>query len=172
MTTNYEMFLDTVSTLAGSQGFYSRLQTQINNWTEEQKEQAKNYWNSKRQFKDSVDLVLFLEGGEDEDEYKYGKKILKQLTLNVFGSYFTFILLEEGNYYNVHILSEFYRDEELNTLRYQEEKSCVSLDDFDELRMTKDIIEFAMWNKFYGFKNKSYNFCVQSEVDIDDLENF
>lgn len=172
MTTNYEMFLDTVSTLAGSQGFYSRLQTQVNNWTEAQKEQAKNYWNSKKQFKDITELILFLEGGEDEDEYKYGKKILKQFTLNVFGSYFTFILLEEGNYYNIHILSEFYRDEELNTLRYQEEKSCVSLDDFDELRMTKDIIEFAMWHEFYGFKNKSYNFCVQSEVDIDDLENF
>lgn len=168
MATNFELFLDTVNTLKNSQGFYSRLARTIDSWTDEQREQAENYWNSKPQFKDSVDLILFLENGDD-DEYKYGKKILKQLTLNVFGSYFTFILLEEGDYYNVHIISEFYRDDELNTLQYQDEKAFVSLDDFDELRMTKDIVEFAMWNKFYGYKNKSYTFCVKSEVDIDDL---
>ena len=172
MTTNFDLFLQTVNTLKSSQGFYSRISAQIDEWTEDERARAEKQFNSLPQFKDSVDVVLYLEGGSDEYEYKYGKKILKQLTLNVFGSYFTFILLEEGDYYNIHILSEFYRDEELNTLRYQEEKSYVSLDDFDELKMTKDIIEFAMWNKFYGFKNKSYNFCVQSEVDIDDLENF
>lgn len=172
MTTNFEMFLSTVKMLSGSQGFYSRLQKVINEWTDEQREQSKEYWNNRPQFKDSVDLILFLEGGDDESEYKYGKKILKQLTLNVFGDYYTFILLEEGDYYNIHILCDFFKDEELNTLRYQDEKSCVTLEDFDELRMTKDILEFAMWHKFYGFKDKSYNFCVQSEIDIDDLNNF
>ena len=59
---NFKMFLATVETLAGSQGFYSRLQSQINEWNDEEREQAKNYFNNLPQrFNDAVDVVLFLE---------------------------------------------------------------------------------------------------------------
>ena len=60
--TNFKLFLSTVKELSNSQGFYSRLQNQINEWTEEQFNQARDYFNGLNQkFKDGVDVVLFLE---------------------------------------------------------------------------------------------------------------
>lgn len=60
--TNFELLLETVKTLSGSQGFYSRLQRTINEWTPEEFEEAKKYFNNLEQkFKDNLDVVLFLE---------------------------------------------------------------------------------------------------------------
>ena len=59
--TNFKMFLHTVNTLKGSQGFYSRLAQTINEWTEEEREKAEDYFNSLPKFKDEVDVVLLLE---------------------------------------------------------------------------------------------------------------
>lgn len=59
---NFKMFLHTVQTLAGSQGFYSRIQNTIDNWSDEEFEKAREYFNSLPQkFNDEVDVVLFLE---------------------------------------------------------------------------------------------------------------
>ena len=59
---NYKMFLDTVRILAGSQGFYSRMQMAIDEWTDEEFEKAREYFNGLPQrFNDSVDVVMFLE---------------------------------------------------------------------------------------------------------------
>ena len=61
MITNYEIFLRTVKTLCNSQGFYSRLQRDINTWTEEEHENAKQSLNQLPQWKDDLDCILFLE---------------------------------------------------------------------------------------------------------------
>lgn len=58
---NYEMFVDCVNTLKNSQGFYSRLANDLNNMDKDQIEELKEYLNSLPQFKDQVDVVLFLE---------------------------------------------------------------------------------------------------------------
>ena len=59
---NFKMFLSTVQSLSGSQGFYSRLQRDINNWSDEERLQAEEYFNSLPQkFNDNVDVILFLE---------------------------------------------------------------------------------------------------------------
>ena len=58
---NYEMFLECVNTLKNSQGFYSRLANDLNNMDKDQIEELKEYLNSLPQFKDQVDVVLFLE---------------------------------------------------------------------------------------------------------------
>lgn len=59
---NYKMFLDTVKKLAGSQGFYSRLQNEIDSWDENKQEEVKNYLNNLPQrFNEPVDVVFFLE---------------------------------------------------------------------------------------------------------------
>ena len=58
---NYEMFVDCVNTLKNSQGFYSRLANDLNNMYKDQIEELKEYLNSLPQFKDQVDVVLFLE---------------------------------------------------------------------------------------------------------------
>ena len=97
----------------------------------------------------------------------YNKAILKKLTLQIFNDYYTLFILDDKEYYNIHILSNLFQDNELNTLQYQMEKSTCKLEEFDELMLTKDIIEFALWNKFYGYKDKSYLFNINSEIDID-----
>jgi len=59
--TNYDLFVSTVSMLAGSQGFYSRLQAQINEWDNDKVEEVKEYFNSLPKFHDPVDVIMFLE---------------------------------------------------------------------------------------------------------------
>ena len=59
---NFKMFLHTVNTLRYSQGYYSRMARDIENWSTEERENAENYFNSLPQkFNDEVDVVLFLE---------------------------------------------------------------------------------------------------------------
>lgn len=62
LKTNFEMFLDTVNTLKNSQGFYSRLQRTIDEWTDKEREIAKEYFNNLPQkFNEPIDVILFLE---------------------------------------------------------------------------------------------------------------
>lgn len=59
---NYEMLLKVVNSLKYSQGFYSRLARDINEMSDEERKQLEQNINSQPQFKDEVDVVLFLEG--------------------------------------------------------------------------------------------------------------
>ena len=59
---NFKMFLETVRMFSNSQGFYSRMQREINEWTDEEFENAREYFNNLPQkFNDTLDVVLFLE---------------------------------------------------------------------------------------------------------------
>lgn len=59
---NYTLFVETVNTLKSSQGFYSRLATELAEMSEEDKEQLKEQLAKQPKFNDSVDVVMFLEG--------------------------------------------------------------------------------------------------------------
>lgn len=100
-------------------------------------------------------------------EMKYNKKILQQYTENVFSEDYTLYVLDDGDYYNIHIVTDKYMDEELNTLQLQEPKQNVSFNKFNKLYMTKLILEFALWSRFYGYDNKIYQFEVKSAIDFD-----
>ena len=100
-------------------------------------------------------------------EMKYNKRILKQYTENIFGEYYTLYVLDDGDYYNIHIVTDRYKDEELNTLQFQDPKQDVSFDKFDELYITKLILEFALWSRFYGYDNKVYQFEIKSAIDFE-----
>ena len=59
---NYEMFIQTVNTLKSSQGYYSRLANTIADMNDAEKTRLKSTLNNLPQkFKDSVDVVMFLE---------------------------------------------------------------------------------------------------------------
>lgn len=60
--TNYEIFIDTVNSLKHSQGFYSRIAAQLDEMSNEQKEQIKTEFNNLPQWNDVVDCVMYLEG--------------------------------------------------------------------------------------------------------------
>lgn len=60
--TNFEVFIETVEMLKGSQGFYSRLWNTISEMSDDELENAKEQLNNlDTKFKDSVDVVMFLE---------------------------------------------------------------------------------------------------------------
>lgn len=59
--TNFEIFKSTVDTFANSQGFYSRLQRNLNQMNEKELEVLKSYLNAQPQWNDTLDCVLFLE---------------------------------------------------------------------------------------------------------------
>ena len=61
--TNFSLFMDTVKSLRCSQGFYSRLASQIDARDELELQELEDNLNSlPQQFNDAVDVVLFLEG--------------------------------------------------------------------------------------------------------------
>lgn len=62
LKTNFEMLLDTVNALKYSQGFYSRLANELEKMDSYELECNERYINSLPQFKDSLDVVMFLEG--------------------------------------------------------------------------------------------------------------
>jgi hypothetical protein len=59
--TNFDLFLETVETFRYSQGFYSRLASTIEEWSDEEREQAEEYFNKQPQWNDTLDCILFLE---------------------------------------------------------------------------------------------------------------
>jgi len=59
--TNYQIFLETVNMLKSSQGFYSRLARQLDEMDEDSKASLEQTLNSKPQWNDSVDCIMFLE---------------------------------------------------------------------------------------------------------------
>lgn len=61
LKTNFEMLLDVVNDLKYSQGFYSRLANILENMDSYELECNEKYINSLPQFKDSVDVIMFLE---------------------------------------------------------------------------------------------------------------
>lgn len=61
--TNFSLFIDTVKSLKGSQGFYSRLSAQIDAMDEVELQKLEDNLNSlPQQFNNPVDVILFLEG--------------------------------------------------------------------------------------------------------------
>ena len=59
---NFKMVLHTIEMLRYSQGFYSRLAHQVEEWTDEEREKAEEYFNNLPQrFNNTVDVVMFLE---------------------------------------------------------------------------------------------------------------
>ena len=60
---NWDVFYETIKSLASSQGFYSRLYSTIQSWNEDElKEKIDTVNNLDVKFKEPVDVILYLEG--------------------------------------------------------------------------------------------------------------
>lgn len=59
--TNYEIFIETVNSLKNSQGFYSRIARDLDEMSDEQREQVETEFNKLPQWNDTLDCVLYLE---------------------------------------------------------------------------------------------------------------
>ena len=59
---NYKLFIATVNTLKYSQGFYSGIARALDEMTSEQRQEVIDYFNNLDvKFKDTLDVVMFLE---------------------------------------------------------------------------------------------------------------
>ena len=62
MTTNYELFIQTVNMFKNSQGFYSRIANQLAEMTDDELKEVENQFNNLDcTFKDTLDVVMYLE---------------------------------------------------------------------------------------------------------------
>lgn len=92
--------------------------------------------------------------------YKYGKKVLKFEVINIFNQDYIIYVLDEKNYFDIHIVNDGYKDEEDNTLLNQEPKKHIALEDLDKVYLYEEVVKFALWNKFYGYKDSLYTFDI------------
>lgn len=63
-------------------------------------------------------------------ELKYNKPILKTMSLFLFNYYYILYILDDNEYFNIHIVTDKYQDTELNTLYLQEPKEDISLQSY------------------------------------------
>lgn len=94
--------------------------------------------------------------------YKYNKKVLKSEDIDIFNRDYTIYILDDGDCFNIHIVNDEYKDEELNTLWLQEPKENVTLEDLDKVYLYEEVVKFALWDKFYGYKDSLYTFDVNN----------
>lgn len=92
--------------------------------------------------------------------YKYGKKVLKSEEINIFNQDYIIYILDGENYFDIHIVNYKYKDEEANTLWLEEPKECITLKDLDKVFLYEEVVKFALWDKFYGYKDNHYTFDV------------
>lgn len=92
--------------------------------------------------------------------YKYGKEVLKSEDINIFNQDYIIYVLDGGDYFNIHVVNDGYKDEEDNTLLKQEPKEYITLEDLDKVYLYEEVVKFALWNKFYGYKDSLYTFDV------------
>ena len=163
--TNYELYVSTIKTLAPSQGMYSRALRDFNEMSDAGKKRLEKELNDLRPIKDTVEMCMFLEGGLNiMPEKKYGKKILAQRSIEVDGDEYTCFVLDGDKWYDIHIVDDHYQDDELNTLKLQEPKECISLEKvISKAFMLSQIMEHVLWHKCYSDNGKHYDFNIDYE---------
>lgn len=97
----------------------------------------------------------------------YNKNILAEKNVTLNGIMVTVYCLDGGKYYDIHVVNECYKKEESKTLRLQEPKESVTLEEvIDSKFLTCQGIEFLLWYEFFGQENKVHTFsceCVSSD---------
>ena len=100
---------------------------------------------------------------------RYNKELITELDVNLFNRNNKIIVLdnEKQNTYDIHIITNRYAKDELNTLFLQEPKDAVSVDKFNKLYLTMTVTEFALWDNLYGYNGKGYSFSIKIEDEYD-----
>lgn len=60
--TSFEIFINTIKSLAGSQGCYTRAYNTYLDMSDAEKVNLENYINLNKSYKDSIDVIMDLEG--------------------------------------------------------------------------------------------------------------
>lgn len=82
---------------------------------------------------------------------RYNKKVLAHYEKELDGEEFAAIVLmdDSNEYYNIHVISERFQSDEINTLKLQEPINCVTLESFTAAKLAGYIMEHFIWDRFY-----------------------
>lgn len=97
---------------------------------------------------------------------KYGHKVVAHYEKELDGEYFEVIVTRPKNYeyYNIHVISERYRDDEINTLKLQEHKDYVNDNTFTAAKLASYLMEHFIWDRFYSeFGAAGISVSIESE---------
>ena len=93
---------------------------------------------------------------------KYDKEILGETSVMLDAETVEVYCLDGGDYYDIHTVSDNFKDDELNTLHLQEPKEAISLKAVtDKAYLTCMGLEFLLWQKFYGYNDKLHTFSCE-----------
>lgn len=81
---------------------------------------------------------------------KYNKKVITSYSKFIDGERFSVYVLDDNEYYNIHVISESYKQDEMNTLKLQEPKESVNLEYFTNARLITYLMEHFIWDRFYN----------------------
>lgn len=93
----------------------------------------------------------------------YNKEVVTKETFNLGNHEWEVVVLDGGDYWDIHILDDFYRQEELNTLYLQEPKDCVKEEEFTTVKLLCFATEKFLWHSTYGIDGNFYSFSVRVE---------
>ena len=91
----------------------------------------------------------------------YNKEVLNSVNVELNGNFVEVYALKGDKYVSYHVLSAKYQQDELNTLRLEDESDKA---DISDIFLTCQGIEFLLWDQFYGKNGKMHSFtCEESE---------
>lgn len=92
----------------------------------------------------------------------YNKPILARELIYYGSRYVEVCVLDNNDYYDIHIFDDKYKKDEMNTLSLQEPKDCVSLEEVtNPIRLECHALEHILWDKYYGYNGNMYSFNVE-----------
>ena len=96
------------------------------------------------------------------NEKIYNKRVLKKYTLEIKDVRMMAIVLDDKDYYNIHIMHPSYKTDEMNTLELQEPKADVLFSEIMDKMLMELIIQKFLWHELHGHKGAMWSFTVQA----------
>lgn len=83
---------------------------------------------------------------------KFGHKVIAHYEKELDGEFFEVIvtLPKNSEYYNIHVLSERYQNDESNTLKLQEGIEYCTPEGFTNAMLAGYLMEHFIWDRFYS----------------------
>ena len=98
---------------------------------------------------------------------KYGKNVLAEHSTYYNNRTVDVLVLEDKDYYNIHVIDDKFQDDELNTLKLQEPKNNDVLEKIKTpMYMECMALEHLLWDKFYGYNKQIHDFTVYLQDSV------
>ena len=83
---------------------------------------------------------------------KFNKKIIAKYFKTLNGESFEVYVLDDGEWFNIHVIDETFNQDEMNTLKLQETKTKETLNSgyFNKAQLVCYLMEHFIWSEFYS----------------------